>query len=80
MPHGGPGGGGPPGGGPAGGGPGDDPRFHLGALQPFLGGLVGDHQQVRTVELPHLQELGEGEVGSLIAGGWFTVITPCMPA
>ena len=49
-----------------------------GGVPAWVGGLLNREETVRSVELPVLQELGESEVGPLIAGDWITSVTPFM--
>ena len=54
-----------------GGGQGDVPPTWLSAL-------LTQQESVRSVELPPLNDLGEAEIGPLLAGDWLTSITPLM--
>ena len=67
-----PGGQGRPGGpgGFGGGGPGEVP--------PWVATLLNQQESIRTVDLPVLTDLGESEIGPLVAGDWLTSITPLM--
>ena len=72
--------------GPLGGGAGPPPAsssmpcFHgmtgLNGVPPWLGAVMAQQENVRSVDLPALQELSESEVGPLIAGDWLTTIGP----
>ena len=44
----------------------------------WLSALLTQQESVRSVELPPLNDLGEAEIGPLLAGDWLTSITPLM--
>ena len=73
----GPGGGGPPG--PGGGPPGIAQGLNnQGDMPAWLAALICQQETVRTADLPPLGELGESEIGPLMAGDWLASITPLM--
>ena len=45
---------------------------------PWLANLMSQQEAIRTVDLPSLPELGEAEVGPLVAGDWLASIGPLM--
>ena len=57
-------------GGFGGGGPGEVPLW--------VATLLSQQESIRTAELPGLADLGESEIGPLVAGDWLTSITPLM--
>ena len=49
-----------------------------GEVPSWVATLLSQQESIRTVDLPCLTDLGESEIGPLVAGDWLTSITPLM--